>query len=331
MAYFHEPYWSERQGDVFKTLLLFFEGIAITVPDYMRDRPLLTDPTLAQPLDDQGLLVRLSPEKLISQPAAESLAELLVEMLAADAFGSIETEGSAYTELSSSRLGSVADPALFAFILEELVARNLARRSEDGVSIPMHPTVRAFVLLTLPQLLREPAEQDGYALHPISSHSRPVRGLLELLDLNPLPTAGRVVACDLEQVTLDVSSIPLDEVLDFRERHGEAHRRYMRNLRAFVRDLAVLDEASRGEALLDRREELADAADDLRRAARKAWRKPLPSFGLGIAGSAVALAVGNPIGAGISVAQAILGLNRESDPGSAYSYVFQAREQLSRR
>jgi hypothetical protein len=204
-------------------------------------------------------------------------------------------------------------------------------RTEDGVSIPMHPSVRAFVLITLPQLLREPAEQASYALHPISGHPRPVRGLLELLDLNPLPTAGRVVASDLEQVTLDLSPIPLDEALGFRKTHGEAHRKYMRNLRAFVRDLAILDEASRGEALLDRREELADAADDLRRAARKAWRKPLASFGLGIAGSAVALGFGNPIGAGITATHALLGLNRRSDPGSAYSYVFQAREQLSRR
>jgi hypothetical protein len=82
-----------------------------------------------------------------------------------------------------------------------------------------------------------------------------------LLDLNPIPTAGRVVASDLEQVTLDLSPIPLDEVLGFRKTHGEAHRKYMRNIRAFMRDLAILDAASRGEALLDRREELADAAD----------------------------------------------------------------------
>lgn len=69
VAYHHEPYWHPDQGDWIKSLLLFFDGVAVLVPDYMRDRPLFTDPTLAQPLADQGLLHRLSLETVVV-PAA---------------------------------------------------------------------------------------------------------------------------------------------------------------------------------------------------------------------------------------------------------------------
>ena len=151
------------------------------------------------------------------------------------------------------------------------------------------------------------------------------------LDQPLLPTAGHVVAADLEQVTLDLSTVPLDEVLDFRRQHGKQHRAYARDLRHLVRDLTLLDQTQRDEALLDRREALADAADDLRRLTRKSWRRPLPTFGLGLAGSAVTLASGNSIGAGITVASALLGLRWQAEPGSAYTYLFQAQAQLSAR
>jgi hypothetical protein len=64
-------------------------------------------------------------------------------------------------------------------------------------------------------------------------------------------------------------------------------------------------------------------------AAGKAWRLPLASFGLGIAGSAVSFAGGNVLAAGISAASTLLGLARRSDPGSVYSYLFHAQAKLS--
>ncbi len=329
VAYHYEPYWGPGQGDWIKSLLLFFDGVALLVPDYMRDRPLFADPALAQPLADQGLLHRLSPEILVDQATAEALTELLDDLLTAGAFDDLERD-TAFAELSHSRLGGTADAGLTEIILEQLRDRGLARQTEDGVSIPVHPAVRAFVLVVLPQLLRAPAEAAGYALQPASMQPRSVRALLDTLNLAAFPTAGHVVAVDLEQVTLDLAPIPLDEVLDFRRQHGADHRAYARNLREFVRDLAALDQPAREEAFVDRHEALADAADQLRRLARKSWRRPLATFGLGIAGSAVAVAVGNPIGAGITAAGALMGLQRRADPASAYTYLFSAQRHLSR-
>jgi hypothetical protein len=328
VAYHHEPYWGPGRGDWIKSLLLFFDGVALLVPDYMHDRPLLTDPTLAQPLADQGLLHRLSPETLVDQATAEALTELLDDLLTAGAFDGLDRD-TAFVELSHSRLGGTADAGLTEVVLGQLRDRGLARPSEDGVSIPLHPVVRAFVLVVLPQLLRAPAEGAGYALQPASPRPRTVQALLDTLALDALPTAGHVVAVDLEQVTLDLAPVPLDEVLDFRRQHGAEHRAYARDLRHFVRDLAGLDRDARDQAFLDRREALADTADQLRRLARTSWRRPLATFGLGIAGSAVTLAAGNPLGAGLTAAGALLGLRRQADPASAYSYLFRAQDHLS--
>ena len=214
VAYHHEPYWGPSQGDWIKSLLLFFDGVALLVPDYMHDRPLLTDPSLAQPLADQGLLHRLSPETLVDQATAEALTDLLDGLLGAGAFDGLDRD-TVFVELSHSRLGGTADPGLTEIVLEQLRGRGLAGRSEDGVSVPLHPAVRAFVLVVLPQLLRAPAEAIGYALQPASTRSRTLRALLDTLDIGALPTAGHVVAVDLEQVTLDLAPVPLDEVLDF--------------------------------------------------------------------------------------------------------------------
>lgn len=330
VAYYHEPYWGLGRGDWIKSLLLFFEGVALLVPDYMCDRPLMTDPTLAQPLAEQGLLHRLSPEDLVDQGAAEALTDLVDALHNAGAFVDLD-RGAAFAELSHSRLGGTADAGLAELVLEQLRDRGLARPTEDGVSIPLHPAVRAFVLAVLPQLIRAPAEAAGFALQPISTRPQPLRALLEALDLSALPTAGHVVAFDLEQVTLDLAPVALDEVLDFRRQHGADHRAYARELRQFVRDLASLEPAEREQSFADRREALADTADQLRRLARTSWRRPLATFGLGIAGSATALVHGNPIGAGLSAAAALLGLRRQADPASAYTYLFQAQDRLSAR
>jgi hypothetical protein len=329
VAYHYESYWSTGRGDWIKSLLLFFDGVALLVPDYMHERPLFSDPTLAQPLAEQGLLHRLSPETLVDQATAEALTDLLDRLINAGAFDDLDRD-TAFAELSHSRLGGTADAGLTEIVLEQLRDRGLARRSEDGVSIPLHPAVRAFVLVVLPQLLRAPAETAGYALQPVSTQTRHLQALLDTLNMPTLPTVGHVIALDLEQVTLDLAPVALDEVLDFRRQYGAEHRAYVRDLRSFVRDLASLDYDAREQAFTDRREALTDTADELRRLARKSWRRPLATFGLGIAGSAVAVAVGNPIGAALGAASALLGLRRQADPGSAHSYLFRAQDQLTR-
>jgi hypothetical protein len=171
-------------------------------------------------------------------------------------------------------------------VLEALQERGLARASEDGVSIPMHPLVRATVLVLLAQILRETGRQRGLALQPVTDRQDVLDGLLSTWRLPQLPSAGRVIALDHGQVSLILASVPLDEVLEV--------------------ELTCLNELDRARAFVDRREELADAADDLRRRARSYWRKPLAGFGLGLAGAAWSAHQGDlpgqpdPVGRGIA-------------------------------
>ncbi|GAB3900047.1 hypothetical protein GCM10029964_086850 [Kibdelosporangium lantanae] len=56
----------------------------------------------------------------------------------------------------------------------------------------------------------------------------------------------------------------------------------------------------------------------------------LSTFGLGIAGSAVSLATGNPIPAALTAAGALLRFRRQADPASAYTYLFCTQKRLAR-
>jgi hypothetical protein len=323
--YYPGPLW--RSGDWVKTLLLFFDGVALLVPEYMQDKPFRNDPVMAEPLQERGLLHVLEPETFIDQASTEHLTEILVDLLTSGAFDRLE-RSSRFHQLSYSRLGGMADAELAEMVLAALQERGLAGASEDGVSIPMHPVVRATVLVLLAQILREPGHRHGLALQPVTDRQELINGLMTTLRLPQLPSAGRVIALDREQVSLNLASVPLDDVLEFRAAHGREHRAYMRNLRRFVAELAGLDEQARQRALVDRREELADAADDLRRLARTYWRKPLAGFGLGVAGATWAAHQGDFPAALLQLGAGLLGLQGLPDTGSAYSYLFTAQRRL---
>jgi hypothetical protein len=325
--YYPGPLW--RSGDWVKTLLLFFDGVALLVPQYMRDKPFRNDPVMAEPLQDRGLLHILEPETFIDQASTERLTEILVDLITSGAFDQLESSPR-FHELSYSRLGSTADAGLAKMILNELQERGLARASEDGVSIPMHPLVRSTVLVLLAQILREPGQRRGLALQPVTDRQDVIKGLMTTLRLPQLPSAGRMIALDREQVSLNLASVPLDEVLEFRATYGQQHRAYMRNLRRFVVELADLDEQAREHAFVDRREELADTAHDLRRLARIYWRRPLAGFGLGVAGAAWTAHQGDFPTALLSLGAGLLSLQGMPDTGSAYSYLFTAQRRLGR-
>ncbi len=231
--------------------------------------------------------------------------------------------------LSLTRAGNHRDvPA--GLILDKLIARGLAEPSEDGVSIPMHPSVRSAYLLILAQLARETGERQGLDLHPVTSSLTTQDGFRQLLEAEPMPSRGQVVDLDLQVVGVDLDDIPLDEVLDFKRDSGGAHRRYMQNLRKFTLEFAAMEQADRARALADRRTELEEEAHDLKRRSLKAWHsgKDVTGFSLGIAGAAWSIATANPIPAILTAIGAGLKMLPSKEEGSAYSYLFEARKRL---
>lgn len=325
--YYPGPMWV--LSDRVKNLLLFFDGVALLVPEYMKDRPGQIDPAVVAGLQDHGLLHILEPETLVDKQATENLAMAMTDIITSGALDPLAREGTRFQELSYSRLGGSSDPALANMIFEELKRRGLARDTEDGVSIPMHPMVRALVLVLLAQILRPKGKELGLDLSPTTDRPQLVAALTELLSLPGVPSTGHVISFDLNTVSVDLSSIPMDEVLGFRKQYLKEHRAYTRSVRQFVRELSLMEAEERAEAFEDRQSELEEIANDLKRISRKEWRKPA-SFSLSIAGAVWTLATGDFLGAILGAGAAAAG--RESSKATetgAYSYIFRAQKEFA--
>jgi hypothetical protein len=254
----------------------------------------------------------------------------LIELLAEGYFDGLPTDRP-FAELSRSRVGYGADVELADWVVNELRAKGLARPSEDGVSIPLHPVVRTTILVLLAQLARTAGPQRNLVIHPVTTSLQAITDLARTLARDPLPSAGHVVALDLEPVTLDLDSVPLDDVLAFRSDHIAEHQAYLRDLRRFTAEVAAAEDPAQRETLLvDRQQELADAAHELRREARSAFRKHLAAWLLGIAGAAWDISQKDPLGLALAgVAALIEMLPGDSDRADAYSYVFAVQHQFS--
>jgi hypothetical protein len=329
-SYYPEPYWRLAEGDWLKTVLLFFDRIAILLPAYMRGRESAADPVLAGPLTERGLLQVLEPETFVDQVVTESLTTMMVDLITQGAFDHLERSRHGYQELSRSRLGWNADVELASMVVEELQSRGLAHESRDGLSVPLHPVVRTTVLVLLSQLARSAGMRHGLDLHPITADRRALDSLIGTLSLSPMPSLGHVVALDLEAVALDLAPLPLDDVLDFRGQHTSDYRRYMRDVRRFIAELSPLPRDERERLLVDRREELADRAHQLRRLARRRWIQPLASVSVGAAGAAWFGAHGDPVTAALSLAAGVAGAAVTKVNAEAYSYFFTVERELSR-
>ena len=322
--YYPGPIW--YHSEAMKNLLLFFDGIGLLVPEYMLDRPETLDPSLAIPLREQGLLHILKPETLVDRSAAEMLAAQMVDIIHSGFLDDLGGDATAFQELSMSRLGYGGDESLARMIFEELKARGLARDSEDRVSIPMHHQVRNLVLVLLAQILRTRGAKVGVELSPATDRPQIVDGLTALLEHPGAPSTGHVVATDLTAVGVDLSAVPLDEVLSFRKAHLREHRAYATAVRSFVSDLSQMSKSARSAAMNDRHQELDDLASDLRKRHRKAWRKPA-SFALSAAGAIWRLTRGDPLGAFLAAGALLAGYEKKDKQfGGAFSFVFAARK-----
>jgi hypothetical protein len=325
--YYPGHLWYRR--DWIKNLLLFFDGVGLLVPQYKKAEPELLDPVIAGPLRERGMLHVFESETWVDKEATEHLAAALTEFITSGAFDSLNKDGTAFHEISRSRMGYYGDPGLADMLFQELRQRGLARDSEDGVSIPMHPAIRYLILVLLAQILRPKGSSLGLDLSPITDRFQVVRALTEFLELPTVPSAGHVVTFDLQNVAVDLSLVPLDEVLSFRTSHKEAHRNDIRSVRRFARELSLMPEQERVAAFAERQAELDELASDLKRIARAAWKRPV-SFAVSIAGAAWTAITGDPIGALLAAGATLAaGMGKESKEVGAFSYLFAAHERYA--
>jgi hypothetical protein len=324
--YYPGPVWNA--GEWVKNLILFFDGIALLVPEYMTGKPFTADPAIAEGLQREGLLHILEPEKLVDKAATKKLATALTEVIRSGAFDGLAKESVAFHTLSHSRLGYYGDPKLADAVFKELKARKLAKDTEDGVSIPMHPLVRGLVLVLLAQILRPCGTPLGLELSPATDRVALVEALENLLSIPAAPSTGRVVSLDLETVGVDLGPIPIDEVLGFRRENLKQHRKYARAVRSFVDELSLLPSAKREDVLGRRREEIRDLAEDLKLLSRRQWKRPA-YFALTALGAVWSAKSGNPLGVLLGAGAALLSPPSSQDQAGAYSYLFRAAERFA--
>lgn len=270
----------------------------------------------------------LSPETLIDEGAAERLSEELAKVIASGALDKLPDSGG-FAELSWSRLGGLANPALAKVTLEKLKTLGLARDSEDGFSVPLHGTVRSLVLVLLAQILKERGPDIGLDLCPATDVPDVHSALCELMGAVAPAGPADVVEVDLQFVAPDLSAMPIDELLDFRKRHAAQYRAYARDLRRVVRDLRGAEPRERDAILADRREALVSAAEDLKRGPlRDVATSGVMAVGLlaGVAGVLEGSEISGALGA-LAAVGAVAAAPRK--PPETFSYLFAMRREMT--
>ena len=328
-AAFYYPGVIWRDPGWVKSLALFFDEVALLVPDYMHDRPFDLDPSITAGLEEAGMLRILSAESLVDRSAAERLASAMADVLAEGGLDALPQAGP-FQELSWSRLGGFGDPSLTLMLFEELQERGLARHSADGVSIPLHPVVRTLILVLLAQILRVAGPRLGLELFPATDRPEVHATLVQLLDLpSQDSTEGQVVSFDLDFVAPRLDAVPLDEVVSFRAAHGAEYRAYARRMRAAVREIAAVEPEARDNLLADRRAEMIEAGEALRRGPLRTFGA-VAGIGLGVAGGIASIKTGDVVGGVLSASAAVAGAAASPpDATTAFSYLFAIQQRFA--
>ena len=320
--YYPGQYW--RDPDWIKNLVCFFDGIAMLVPEYMPDVKSFDDYPLAASLKERDLLRIIRPEQVVDSKATQKLHAALSKILDSGALEALVADGETnFGSLSMSRLGFYGNQKMAEDILDMLKKRGWATNSKDGASIPMHSVVRALILVLLAQILRAVGDDMEITLSPATDQKNLVDALMEVItsDHASGPTNADIVAFDMATVGVDLSAVPLDELLDYREQRLCEHRKYILAVRKFARELSAMPRDERDATFEVRQWELDELAQQLRSHSRKSWKKQA-SLAFALVGASWTAATGDGLAASLAGAAAVYGFSSDRSETGAYSYLF---------
>ena len=326
--YYPGQYWHD--ADWIKNLVLFFDGVAMLIPKYMEDEASFDDYPIVSALKEHGLFIVVRPEEAVSATETKRLCKAIADVIESGRLDHLVRERredartTHFGSLSMSRLGYDGDSKLAEAIFQALKERGLARDSEDGVSIPMHRTVRTLILVLLGQILKNAAKDAR--LCPVTDRWDLVYALEEIVSapVAPSPSVGDIVSFDLGVVGVDLGRVPMDEILDFRKQNYTAHRDYRQSILQFSQELSLMEAEDREAALERRQEELDAKARDLRRINWKAWKKR-GTFAFTATSAALMYDKENPLPATLAAIAAMLNVLPDgAKENGVYSYVMSA-------
>jgi hypothetical protein len=317
--------WPDDQIGWVKTVLPFFDKVSLILPAELLPRVLDRDPVLAKPLYEMGLLVNREPKDVLDVKASQTIAEALEHAMHEVRYGF----GSDFADtlvgrrsprtITAEHLGPSPETRKVLYALQK---RGLASSVGDDGLFRMEPDLQMLLLAICAQTMCSVDRAGGVDAVPFRPPSD------RAANNNSRWDPAHVLAYDIGAVGANLSNLALDEVLDIRRTHGPAYRAYLRNLRSFVRTLPVGDDNPRDldRAFAERREEVQDAASDLRRKTRLSDLKQNLSVGLGWTGAMWTASSGNYVGAALAAAGAAVGLIPGPQTTSAYSYLFRVAE-----
>jgi hypothetical protein len=332
--------WPTGQSDLMKSMLLFFDGIAMALPPDLATETIGRNEVLAVPLFDKGLLINFDPNDVLDYDSATSLIEALrtlVQSVELDRFMSSGEEMS----ITASHWARERAPEVARLFESELIERGLMRDAGAGDLVWLPPEIRLLVLVLFAQALRGRLLDRDVDIHPVTDSSELASNMRNLLGRPDFSDSGNIVTPgwqgewsdymdpqqverDLLDVGVDLSAVPLDEVLDFRRENGMHYRAYASALHQFLVTSAALHPAERKRILAERSEQIRDQAAELRRISRRAFSVNTGMVAISLVG--VAAVLGNPLPAVLALVMAVLPmLLAHGETATAYSYLLKTR------
>jgi hypothetical protein len=320
--YFSGWIWEGASTNFMKSMLLFFDGLALALPSDLAELMIDRDPILATPLAERGLLTNFVPAATLDAERAERLALTLTEVVEQYPFRARYLRAT----LGSFHWGEGrATYASVAALERALAERGLITARAESELFDMDVEARLLVLSLFARTLRAQLGKRGLDLHLTTESREAVSSINDLLIryLDSINNYGSystwcrnnyepaadwpmghedpmdcfILAHDLADVGADLSAVPLDEVLDFRKQNGRHYRAYARGLREFLMLQQQATPVDRERLLYERSSEIRDEAADLRHMSRKAFGARMATLLVSLGGAAWTLHTGDPIGA----------------------------------
>lgn len=337
--FYDSPVSTREDVALLKAMLLFFDDIAVFSTPQHRSHPPTIDPHLTAPLVDRGVLQFVSPlqavtsqtELVIRASLHRAVIEKAEDWLAAAAAGDWDSDvprlqgrvsGPLALTTGESPVPREGGPLeLFKFL------------AQDGLLLPdestddewfLTPGIASVANSILAQAVRATAAGQGWLIEPVATRRDEATVFTAILDgaIENI-RASDVVVSDLSAVTVDLTAVGLDDILDFRARHRS-------ELRAYVLALRSLVGAPPASRHADRKPALVDEANRLLELQRRRWTKPGPTVSLGIVGGAWTLGSGDLLGALVGDSRDGTPLLRAGPaPVSAYSYLLRPDLELA--
>ena len=331
--FYDAPLATPEDVALVKGMLLFFDDIAVfSTPTPSSFSP-PADHHLCAPLVERGLLQFVAPqhvtrsqtETIVRATLHRAAIENAEHWLASVAAGDWDIEvprlqgrfaGAGLvnaSESSASRLPGSFD--LLKFLAQDGLLLPDESTDEEWIVVPGLASVANSILA---QAVRTTAGEQGWCIEPVATRRDEAKVFTALLeDAVENVGAADVVTSDVSAVTLDLSRVGLDDILDFRTRHRSEFRAHLLALRALSAS------APTAANLADRRAALVDDANRLRELQLRRWPKLSVGLSLGIIGAAWTLGSGDLLGALIGAAGSQL-LPVGPTPVSAYTHILRA-------